>query len=56
MSWYEQCNRKAKEVGKGEKGPEMLEKKKKRKDYAFQFNEKPSVTPGCPGEKKLAQA
>ena len=27
------------------------EKKKKRKDYAFwrQFNEKPSIIPGCPG-------
>jgi len=26
-------------------------KKKKRKDYAFwrQFNEKPSIIPGCPG-------
>ena len=28
-----------------------LEKEKKRKDYAFrrQFNEKPSIIPGCPG-------
>ncbi len=27
------------------------EKEKKRKDYAFrrQFNEKPSIIPGCPG-------
>ncbi len=27
------------------------EKKKKKKDYAFrhQFNEKPSIIPGCPG-------
>jgi len=33
----------------------ILEKKrieKKRKDYAFrrQFNEKPSIIPGCPGD------
>jgi len=30
---------------------QLSEKKKKRKDYAFrrQFNEKPSITPGCPG-------
>ena len=29
-----------------------IRKKKKRKDYAFwrQFEEKPSVTPGCPGD------
>ncbi len=28
----------------------VSEKKKKRKDYAFrrQFNEKPSIIPGCP--------
>ena len=28
---------------------------KKRKDYAFrrQFNEKPSIIPGCPGVPKL---
>jgi len=29
----------------------QLEKKENRKDYAFrrQFNEKPSIIPGCPG-------
>ncbi len=29
------------------------ELEKKRKDYAFQcqFNEKPSIIPGCPGEE-----
>jgi hypothetical protein len=32
---------------------ERMEKKRKRKDYAFrrQFNEKPSIIPGCPGER-----
>ena len=30
-----------------------IEKEKKRKDYAFwrQFNEKPSIVPGCPGNR-----
>jgi len=29
------------------------EKKRKRKDYTFrrQFNEKPSIIPGCPGQQ-----
>ena len=34
----------------------LLERKeKKRKDYAFrrQFNEKPSITPGCPDARNV---
>ncbi len=31
--------------------------KKKKKDYAFrrQFKEKPSITPGCPGQHCIPQ-
>ena len=34
----------------------VKEKKKKRKDYAFQrqFNEKPDIIPGCPGQEGSA--
>jgi len=34
---------------------EKRRKEKKRTDYAFrrQFNEKPSITPGCPGKSKI---
>ena len=36
-------------------GLTALEKKRKRKDYAFlrQFNEKPSIIPGCPALENL---
>jgi len=39
---------------KEKKRKEKKRKEKKRKDYAFrrQFNEKPSIIPGCPGNKR----
>ncbi len=37
------------------KRKEKKRKEKKRKDYAFrrQFNEKPSIIPGCPGKRLI---
>ncbi len=38
--------------------PKDTARKKKRKDYAFrrQFNEKPSIVPGCPGHRAARDA
>ena len=41
------------EKRKDKKRKEKIRKEKKRLDYAFrrQFNEKPSIIPGCPGDE-----
>jgi len=45
----------AKWTRKEKKRKEKKRKEKKRKDYTFrrQFNEKPSIIPGCPGKMDI---
>jgi len=46
-----ECMKKPSGWRKEKKRKDKKRKEKKRKEYAFwrQFNEKPSVIPGCPG-------
>jgi len=58
LAWRAEKKRKEKKrkekKRKEKKRKEKKRKEKKRKDYAFrrQFNEKPSIVPGCPEIKR----
>jgi len=55
LQWLRKEKKRKEKKRKEKKRKEKKRKEKKRKDYAFrrQFNEKPSIIPGCPGAMAL---